>query len=403
MTDTTDLDDLRARLDRLGNPPPGRPPDDIYAAARTRRRPAAPRRLVAAAAVLVLVGGAALWVTSLPPSTSDVTARSPEWPWAPADLPVPGGDVVAVTVAFDRAWVASAGDGIPGATTVHVFEVPSGRPLGTVSTASGDALVGSALALATTDHHLWVRTTSNGPVIADGMTNVVYRIDPGTLRAEPVRHLLGDGPLVGHGDRIVAADWEHLEVVAEDGAVLGAPSIDAILGLSPATLPGTNGLLWLHLDANGLWAVHQGRGLLLRLDPTDGALVDSVVVSPEAATGPPPTDDVWWFPPVGPWVEQGNGIVSLPGARLDVGTASLVAAGAPGRLNVVASLADGRALVQGPDGHGLLDPASDDLTPAPGPPHDLKALVEVTGEPHIASWPLQDGDTRVTLWPVPPR
>lgn len=268
--------------------------------------------------------------------------------------------------------------------------------MGTVSLEGGGGLTGEAYAFAVTDHYVWVRMTSGGPAVYNGMTNVIYRIDPATQRATPIRFLLDDGPLVGFGDRIAAADYAHLEIVRENGIEVAVPSLTALVG--KATPPGTNGLQGMHFDARGLWAVHQGLALLLRIDPSTGKLIAAAPIQPGGARAPDPGHPIWWLPFGPPLVTQ-TGTTSLGGADLDAEGAALVVGRAPFNLNVLGSLEDGRVLV---GRTGVLDPISGHLSDAPGPRGEVKVLVDLRGRQVIASWGFLNGKTTVTFWAVPP-
>ena len=117
-----------------------------------------------------------------------------------------------------------------------------------------------------TNNFLWVRTVprpERGP--ADGGPSEIRRIDPETLVATPNRTLVNGGPLVAFGDRFVAADRDHVEIVREDGVEQAVPGVDEVLrGVAGQTIPEQASLpLVLHFDRHG-FAVNDGRQPAIR-------------------------------------------------------------------------------------------------------------------------------------------
>jgi hypothetical protein len=111
------------------------------------------------------------------------------------------------------------------------------------------------------------------------------------------RILSSDGPLAAFGDRFVDSDWQHLEIIREDGVEMAVPSMDTVMGISPATLPGTVGLIDMYMDAGGVWALHQGRAEVIRLDPDSGITTATEKLdSSEPGPMPPAGTRMWWIP-----------------------------------------------------------------------------------------------------------
>jgi hypothetical protein len=213
-----------------------------------------------------------------------------------------------VTLAFGKVWVASsnvvatATATLSASTTLRVYDAVTGRLLATVPTRAGaQTLIGGPLQFAVTDHAVWLRTSSQTEIF-NGMYNVVYRIDPTEMKASANRYELNDGPLVGFGDRIAAADSAHLEIVREDGVELGLGSTEQVTQTSPGNPPGTNGLVSLHLDTNGLWAFDSGYSLMARVDRTTTSLLSDEILSPAVleslirdAAPSVPQRPTWWI------------------------------------------------------------------------------------------------------------
>lgn len=412
----TSIDELREELVLLAEPDPVRTADETYRRALTQnRRGRRTRRvLVAGAAAAGVVALVAVALSTRTSSLSTVVTDDPTRTEPVRSVVVRAGDVGSVVEAFDQIWVASISDGVPGSTTITAYDRTTGRVTGTVRTEDGpgrrsdndplrDRIQGSVFSFAVTDRSLWVRATSNGPAIYDGEANGLYRIDPTTRIATFVRGLRDDGPVVADGDRVVAADSAGLVILDDDGDVVADRSIEEIVGESPGTFPGTNGLVSLHLDDRGLWGLHQGRSLLLRLDPETGQRVASTPVEPTRAE-PLGSGDPWWFPIGAPRWTGVEAAGSIAGADLDADGAALVRGTTPaGRFNVLATAADGRALLQrqGSNDMLLLDPRTGATAAAPGPAGEWKALSNDEADQRIASWRQGPGPTTVTFWPVP--
>lgn len=204
----------------------------------------------------------------------------------------------AATIAFGRLWIGATDGEVPLASTLEAFEIATAAPVGPV-VADGPRspdLAGDVLAIAATEHYLWVRTSSGGPAYEeyDGADNLVYRVDPTTLAATATAFLTGDGPLAARADRVFAADHSGLRIFDENGSEIANVSLDEATGVEDSTTPGTNGIVALRTSDDGLWARHQGREWVLQLDPDTGRAISSVSLA-EASGAATPAEDVWWI------------------------------------------------------------------------------------------------------------
>lgn len=424
------IDDLHDALEALatGSQEPARTPADLLELARATTALGDPsssgherhRRsgVLAVAVAVIVIAAVMVWQggRGATPGTEDVTTSSSDDGTYPSVV-VRGDEFANATVAFGRLWVIQSNGERSSAgptTTIRVFDLATGRLLGKVRDGDGTKLKGSFERSAATDHALWARVVALPLDVADG-PSTIYRIDPDTLRAEPNRVLVDGGDLQAFGDRIVAMDQDHLEIVREDGVELAVPSTGTVTGHWTGDPPSSTfgGQFLLHLDARGLWMADMVSSKLFRLDPSTGARLDVASTS-----GPHPTQDVWdqnlwWF---GSQVDSGLGPKTDEartrfGADLDAPGARVVrsdAAGAGGWQEL--GPVDGhRILVRrdadGPDHDllpefGYLDVLTGKVTPVGGPPARDRRVVTEQGKPWLVSSRAEGENTRVWASPI---
>lgn len=237
----------------------------------------------ALAAVAVLLVGAVIVVRSLsasvnvdttPPAGPVVTA-----PPATSALPtieVPNGAVHVVRGAFGRVWVVTRDTDITSVQSrLRSFDPVTGKMLSDASIAGSVLDVGG---FAVSDAYLWLRASTGGPAsfpLGKGGEgdNAIYRVDPTSGAADPVAYLNGDGPVAASGQRVAAADASKVFILDGSGQRLAETTVDEAVGVSSATLAGTNGIVGLAFSSGSrpaLYGLHQGRGELLELDPDTG-------------------------------------------------------------------------------------------------------------------------------------
>lgn len=405
----TDIEELRSSLELLANRGTERSAYAVITAARSSTQTSldiqqpGPKRILAIAAAAALVAVVALSATVWP-GRHDVRVATPDTrETSVTSVTVPGDEQVRqVAIAFGRIWVASLQDGRPYVSSiVRSFDRETGRLLGTVRAPGPTApdLVGDAYPLVATNRFLWIRTSTGGPAIPEynGADNVVYRVDPATLEATPERFLTGDGRIAARRDRVAAADYSHLELLREDATVVAALSTDEVVGVEPATIPGHNGLGWMFLDDRGLWIIHEGQQLMIRLDPATGGIVDRQrLFALDAGESPQPNSVVWWARSM----PTSDGAV-IVGAGLNSSGVSIALQPFPPDRNVVGAVDDRRLLVDHP--YALYDTGAFTFEPIPVEADEIADVVHDRAGPLVAHWAApRDGATTVHLTSVDP-
>jgi hypothetical protein len=433
------MDDLRDQLEALATEGPNRSADDAFRAVSGavrgagRHGPRSRRPALAVAVALVLVAaGLTTWKAWPDQAVRVSTKPTEQLGVVPPALTVPSKAVSEVTIAFGKIWVASSNvvstetTTLSASTTLRAYDARTGELVATIPTRGGsESLIGVPLEFAVTDHAVWLRTSSQTEIF-NGMYDVIYRIDPHEMKASANRYEVSDGPLVGFGDRIAAADSAHLEIVREDGVELGLGSIEQVVQKSPGTPPGTNGLMALHLDASGLWAYHEGYSLIVRVDRTSTSLMSVDELGDHAAPffdGTPASVSerpMWWVHTF----SDGSGSTILVGEDLERSAARAVRV--PGNPWDATQIDDHRVLLSGFDTSGLrelpvedrptgrlapddviFDTATGASTPAPHLPTFDKtpavvSTVDDGGTPLIVSWEPIGGDmSTVHFYNVP--
>jgi hypothetical protein len=433
------IDDLRDRLEMLATEGPNSSAAELLDGASGaipgagRHRPRSRRPALAVAVALVLVA-AGLTTWKVWPDQAVRVSTKPAEPLdgVPHALTVPTKAVGEVAIAFGKIWVASSNvvstetTTLSASTTLRAYDARTGELVATIPTRGGsETLIGVPLEFAVTDHAVWLRTSSQTEIF-NGMYNVIYRIDPNEMKASANRYEANDGPLVGFGDRVAAADSAHLEIVRDDGVELGLGSIEQVVQKSPGTPPGTNGLMALHLDATGLWAYHEGYALIVRVDRTSTSLMSVDDLGGGAAPffdGTPASlseRPMWWLHTF----SDGSGSTILVGEDLERSVVRAVRV--PGDPLQATQIDDHRVLLSGFDTSGLrglpvedrptgrlaadyviFDTSTGTSTPAPHlPTFGQRAAVVSTvddgGTPLIVSWEPTGGDmSTVRFYNVP--
>lgn len=187
-----------------------------------------------------------------------------------SSLRVPNGAVQLVKAAFGKVWVSTIDDSSePLRSRLQSFDPTNGEIM------TEDVVVGDIYQLEVTDRYLWIRTSTNGPasfpIDTGGLgDNAIYRVEPSSGKATPLRYFKGDGPLAARGTRIAAADHSHLEIFDDSGRLLTSVSTDDAVGIINATTPGTNGFIGLGFGGSSLFGLHHGRQELVKLDVNNG-------------------------------------------------------------------------------------------------------------------------------------
>lgn len=399
----TTLDELRSDLIRLADRGNRRSASVVYREAlssvgQVSDRPAPEHRrariLVGVAAALCLAAsaiGIAMWTSG---ETNQVETIDQPTPLAPS-ITVNGGDPVRqVTIAFGRIWVADL-DEAANSTTVHAYDPSTGRAVGTVRAPGPSApdLVGDAYQIVATNHSLWIRTSTGGPAIADydGADNVVYEVDPSRLTAAPRQYLRGDGQLVAHGNRVAAADFTHVEAVAEGGEAVFSRTTDEVVGIDEATVPGTNGLGRMRFDDDGLWLTHEGRNLVVRLDPTTGEAQGRADFA-DAAELRTSDESIWWIRTVPARGRMEGAIADGQGVRA-------VQVPFDGGRNLLDAIDATHLLVDRP--YAIYDTQHRSLRSLDVADSEIAALVHLGNTPWLARWGAPaDGRTIVRFTPI---
>ena len=230
--------------------------------------------LAAAAAVVAIVIGTTAVVRSSD-LTQVVTAPSADVPRSlPDTIVVPSGFVDAVLVDTDRVWVATLDERTGDLrSSVRSFDVATGELRSEVQ------VVGASSEMGRSDHAVWLRTSTGGPASFPVGTggegdNAIYRIDPSSGEATPVRYLHGDGPMATTDDRVAVAGAVDLEVFDERGTDLATTTVDAALGAPDGTAPGSfrsSDLAFAAGDAPTiLYVVSADIGAVTSIDATTG-------------------------------------------------------------------------------------------------------------------------------------
>lgn len=395
MNTLSDLTDALEQHASRGTP---RGADEVLAGARdsepsTDRGGRRVQPFVAAVAVVgvcLVVGLAVLWTRG--DDTSLVTTTAPVPPSSLASLTVEGGTVAVVGTGFDRIWVATRdSESLPAESHLRSFDPATGEEL------SETTLVGDVYRFALTGRYVWVRATSGGPasfpVGVGGLgDNAIYRVDPRSGEATPMRYLNGDGPLAGTESRIAAADASHIEIVGEDGQQIASATIDEAAGVPDAILPGTNRILGLAfaegVDAPpAIYAILQGGRELLQLDPTGRHMAAVELADTADRLGPTIAtagDRVW----IG---IQPSGLIQVTVPLGDESEPSMIPT--PVRSGQIHPLDDHQLLIGGGGVAAVLDLGLGGVTTTPLDSGNQTQLLVVDGRAWAAQWSAPEGAT----------
>lgn len=340
--------------------------------------------VAAAAALALLAGGDAVMNRGDEPDVAVVT-RAADGTTGLVSMTVPG-EISEVTLAFGKIWVATTSDPRSPATTVYVYEVDGGTPLGTVSVEGKSQVDGRPMGMAVTDTGVWLRTgtgEANGP-------NNILRIDPSSLQGQQVASPVQGVEMVGYGERLVYVDRTRLVILDDDGSEQASISAGRIEGEVEGS--DETGLGELHLDDHGLW-VRVGGDRVSRLDLDTGKWLGAADL---ASAVPYDGGELWWYRSTESAGPSGWGLLGVDLAADGARTVALPVDGE--ESNPIGALPDGRVLLSVADReeYRLLDPATGTSVHAPGPDGSRRAVLGSS----LASWEPGTGPATLRIQPM---